>query len=89
MATKKTGPIRRSCNDSRYSLCGSAELHELDWDNWWEDDGYIHVRYWHQTAGETWHRVVPKKIKGRKMERVAVVDGWPHWLFDEDKSESP
>lgn len=75
-------PLWRACCDGRYSTCGSRDLHELDWSNWWEDEGYIHVRAYTWDEGETWHRVVPKPVKNRPRMRLAVRDGRPFWIFD-------
>ena len=75
-------PLWRACCDGRYSTCGSRDLHELDWSNWWEDNGYIHVRAYTWDEGETWHRVCPKPVKNRPRLRLAVRDGRPFWIFD-------
>jgi len=79
------GPLQRYCAGREFSECGSADLHELDWSNWFQDDGYIHVRRYRPDEGETWHRVWPKRIRGRIYKRIAVVAGQPCWLFDKAK----
>lgn len=76
------GPIFRDATSPKYSTCGSASLESLDWSNWWQDSGYIHVRRSTQGDGETWHRVYPKRIAGRQVKRVAVTNGKPVWLHD-------
>lgn len=78
-------PLWRACCDGRYSECGSRDLHELDWSNWWEDNGYIHVRacpVFNDGEGETWHRVCPKPVKNRPRMRLGVRAGRPFWILD-------
>lgn len=79
---KHKGPISRNATLAKYSHCCSADLAWLDWKNWFQDCGYIHVRRWTLEEGETWHRVRPKRIGGRVANRMSVKDGLPHWLFD-------
>lgn len=78
----KLGPIFRDATSPKCSRCDTADLTALDWKNWWQDNGYIHVRKWTWEEGETWHRVYPKRIGGREVRRVAVTDGRPAWLHD-------
>lgn len=79
------GPLRKPCRI--HSTTGSGDLLQLDWANWWIDNlcghFYIHVRMdGHPPFDATWHRVYPKGIKGRVCNRISVVDGEPHWLYD-------
>lgn len=79
------GPLWRCAEDPKWSLCASADLRELDWSNWWQDeyDGtYLHVLKYTPDEGDTWHRVQPRNLRGRKCTRVAVWNGVVHWLFD-------
>lgn len=61
------------------STCGSTKLAWLDWSNWFQDRGYIHVM---KDDGEAFHRVYPKALKGYVCTRVAVYDRIPCWLYD-------
>ncbi len=78
---RKKGPIRRPCWQRGNSTCDTSELASLDWGNWFQDAGYIHVRR-NDVDGETWHRVFPKRIRGRVCTRVAVTDGTVCWMHD-------
>lgn len=89
---KKPGPLHRTCAVRSNSYCGSADLHELDWTNWFQDtstplDGtYIHVRKPDNGWGETYHRVIPNGIKGRICHRLSMKNGLLTWLYDEVKT---
>ena len=83
------GPLSLRCSDAGYSTCGSAHLRDLDWTNWSQDfsfdSHYLHVRRAPVRVGlddETWHRVYPKRVNRRVCNRIAVVNGIPHWLYD-------
>lgn len=85
----KLGPVRRLCHDPKNSVCSTAALAELDWDNWFMDNGplggdsiYIHVRRFSHVEGETWHRVFPRRVKGRIVERLGIYYGNLVWLHD-------
>jgi hypothetical protein len=79
---KRRGPRWRAVVNARNSECASRSLSALDWDNWWQDDGYIHVRAFTPDEGETWHRVYPRPLKGFVCTRVGVMEGQLRWLFD-------
>lgn len=78
-AVKLIKPIIRTCSNPRNSICSSALLQDLDWTNWWQDNGYIHVKH---SSAETWHRVFPRKIRERRCTRIAVSNGIPQWFYD-------
>lgn len=72
-----------------FSICATAFLKTLDFANWFQDsptflnrDGnsYIHVK---SKDDDTWHRVHPRKMKGKKVQRLAVYEGSLYWLYDD------
>lgn len=85
------GPIRRRVSNPRNSSCGSARLADLDWANWFTDDGYIHVRRNNpdldggRHGDETWHRVharIPAGLPKDIRPRLALYGGVLFWLID-------
>jgi len=70
----------------RNSLCSTARLADLDWSNWFTDDGYLHVRRAHPKLDgphdETWHRVFPRPLRGYRCDRLSFKSGKLHWLYD-------
>lgn len=86
----KYPPIQRCVRS--FSTCGSADLAELDWSNWWVDNSqcegeptwncYLHVRRWRDDEGETWHRVYPHKLHRRTCNRVMMTDDVLTWIYD-------
>lgn len=78
----KTTVHRHRVNSPRNSICGSARLEELDWENWFTDTGfgtmYLHVQ---SLDGETWHRVCCRKTAA---PRLRLQDGVLYWLVDEE-----
>lgn len=86
---KRPGPIRRAVASKRNSDCGSADLADLDWSNWWTDDSalqlYLHVRRLHADIegncphDETWHRVY---CRAAERPRLLMENGKLYWLID-------
>lgn len=79
---KRIGPKMRRVDNPRNSRC-IAPLSELDWSNWFQDDGYLHVRRWREDEGDTFHRVSPRALRGHTHTRLAVENGVLYWLHDE------
>lgn len=80
-------PLKRRIKSTRNSEPSTAHFDELDWTNWWQDHGYIHVRKYNLLEDETWHRVYPREIKGYTCIRVAVYDNILYWLHDEIRND--
>jgi hypothetical protein len=61
------------------STCGSSSLHDLDWNNWWNDTSFENV-YLHVASkdGETSHRVF---CRGCQTPRLQMVNGKLMWLY--------
>lgn len=78
---KRIGPKMRRVDNPRNSMCG-VPLSELDWGNWSQDLGYLHVRRWSAEDGDTFHRVYPRAIRGHTHARLCVENGALYWLHD-------
>jgi hypothetical protein len=83
------GPLRRRVANPRNSVCSTAKLADLDWQNWFADEGYIHVRRSRSdldgVGDETWHRVfarIPANLPKDTRPRLACRNGQLFWLID-------
>jgi len=80
-----SGPIKKLVVG--HSTCGSASIGCLDWRSWYLDSGfgdgcYLHVRHLSKYDGVTYHRVYPRKVRGRVCHRIAMLKGRLYWLHD-------
>ena len=80
-----SGPIKKLVVG--HSTCGSASIGCLDWRSWYLDSGfgdgcYLHVRHLSKYDGVTYHRVYPRKVRGRVCHRIAMLRGRLYWLHD-------
>lgn len=68
-----------------FSTCATSRLEALDFENWFQDSSggncYIHVLS--PRPDDTWHRVYPRKIRGKTVQRLAVYEGSIYWLYDD------
>lgn len=74
-------------NSRRNSVCGSARLKDLDWENWFTDRTgqgciYLHVL---KVYDDTWHRVFCRLHS--ETPRLEMVKGRLYWLIDEPDKE--
>lgn len=88
MSKKQPGPRWLAVCDPMNSTCDSADLHDLDWSNWWEDNSfglYLHVRHVDDVDGVTWHCVLPKPsaIEGCCPIWIGVRNGRPFWITEQ------
>lgn len=88
MSTPKHSIRRLRVDSPRNSRCGSADLRDLDWSNWWTDDSmdahYLHVQRNHpeidggKPGDETSHRVFCRHCD---RPRLRLIDGKLYWLI--------
>lgn len=85
--SKQRWPKLRKVNSTRNSQCCSARLSDLDFSNWYSDNGHIHALH---SADGGWMEGTRHRVYCRASDspRLAVVDGELYWLIDEPKAKS-
>jgi len=85
MSKPTRGPSRRKVNNNRNSVCGSAQLEDLDWSRWFTDLIAGHFFYLHVAGPDnTWHRLC---CRHSDKPRLSMKDGVLYWLIDREGNE--